>query len=79
MTKKLSPLDFESLRDTDLVRSDIVARATSYSPMQLWRLEKAGKFPRRIKVGANRVAWLWGEIRQWRDARIAARFEGSAA
>ena len=26
------------------------------------RLEKAGKFPKRIKISANRVAWLESEL-----------------
>ena len=46
-----------------------------------WRieLERRGKFPPRVQVGPNTVAWLESEIKQWiaervaeRDARLAA-------
>jgi len=29
-----------------------------YSPQHVARLEAAGLFPRRIRLGANRVGWL---------------------
>jgi prophage regulatory protein len=31
-----------------------------YTPQHILRLEKEGKFPRRVQVGPNRVAWLEG-------------------
>lgn len=36
-----------------------------YSDMHVWRLEKAGQFPKRIKLGANRVGWSIRELDQW--------------
>lgn len=44
-----------------------------YTPQHVLRLEKKGKFPRRVQVGANRVAWLLHEIEGWLAERIAAR------
>lgn len=44
-----------------------------YSKVQLWRLERTGKFPRRVKLSAMRVAWIESEIDEWIAARIAAR------
>jgi prophage regulatory protein len=43
------------------------------SDSQLRRLESAGRFPRRVKLGANRVGWLLGEIQQWIAQRKADR------
>jgi prophage regulatory protein len=44
-----------------------------YSPVQIWRLEKAGTFPRRIRLGTNRVGWVEAEVEEWLRERIAAR------
>ena len=37
------------------------------------RLEAAGQFPKRIRLGQNRVAWLLSEVEEWLDVRIAKR------
>jgi prophage regulatory protein len=44
-----------------------------YSDMHVWRLEKAGKFPKRIKLGANRVGWLLSEFEDWIARKVAER------
>lgn len=44
-----------------------------YSPQHIGRLEAAGRFPKRIKLGQNRVAWLLSEVEGWLDERIANR------
>ena len=44
-----------------------------YTPQHILRLEKLGRFPRRVRVGANRVAWLQSEIEAWIAARVAER------
>ena len=44
-----------------------------FSRQHILRLEKRGRFPRRIRLGDNRVAWLRSEIEQWIDARVAER------
>jgi prophage regulatory protein len=50
-------------------------RLIPFSDMHIWRLEKAGKFPRRIKVGDRRVGWALDEIIDWIAARKAMRDE----
>jgi prophage regulatory protein len=37
------------------------------------RLEAAGQFPKRVQLGACRVAWLSEEVQGWIDERAAAR------
>lgn len=37
----------------------------------LWRLEREGLFPRRIKLSDNRVGWIEEEVNEW----IASRKE----
>jgi prophage regulatory protein len=44
-----------------------------YTPQHIQRLEKAGKFPKRIQLGPNRVGWLATEIDAWVAARVALR------
>ena len=44
-----------------------------YTPQHILRLENKGEFPRRIKLGENRVAWLLIEVEEWLRKRIAAR------
>ncbi len=44
-----------------------------YSDMHIWRLERDGKFPRRIKIGPNRVAWLLSEVSAWIEGKAAER------
>jgi prophage regulatory protein len=44
-----------------------------YTPQHILRLEKEGKFPRRVQVGSNRVAWLESEVEAWVAARVAER------
>ena len=49
------------------------AKGIGYSRPHLWRLMRAGKFPKPIKLGANRNAWIDAEIEKWIEARIAQR------
>lgn len=51
---------------------DVVTR-TGLSEMTLWRRQKAGTFPRRVKLGPNSVGFLEEEVEAWCVARIAER------
>ena len=44
-----------------------------YSPQHIARLEKAGKFPKRVKLGENRVGWVEQEVLDWLDERLILR------
>jgi len=50
-----------------------VKKMVSYSPQHIDRLEKAGRFPKRVKLGPGRVAWVLSEIEAWIEALIAER------
>ena len=59
-------------------------RLVPYSNNHLLRLERQGKFPKRLKLGPNRVGWLLGEILAWTDRlkanrRARAHHEAAAA
>jgi prophage regulatory protein len=49
------------------------AKGVPYSKPHLWRLEKAGKFPRRVPVGAGRYAYVESEIDEHNARLIAER------
>ena len=46
-----------------------------YSPQHVQRLENAGVFPKRIRLGKKRVGWLEQEVYEWLQQRIDARDE----
>ena len=48
-----------------------------YSPAHIDRLEKAGRFPKRVQLGPCRVGWIESEVLAWLDARINER-DGTA-
>jgi prophage regulatory protein len=55
-----------------------VMQATGLSRMTIYRLELAGKFPKRRQLSENSVAWLDTDISQWIDSRPVARLRTGA-
>ena len=55
------------------VRNTELRRMVPYTHQHILRLEKQGSFPRRIRLGANRVVWLESDVLGWLDQRIAER------
>lgn len=49
------------------------ALATSLSRPLLSLMADAGQFPKAVKLGERRVAYVRSEVDAWIDARIAAR------
>jgi prophage regulatory protein len=56
-----------------LITKRELCQVVPYTPQHILRLEKEGKFPRRVQVGPNRVAWLESEVEAWVAARVAER------
>lgn len=50
-----------------------LAERVPYTRQHIMRLEAEGKFPARVQVGGNRVAWLEHEVDAWIEARAAER------
>jgi prophage regulatory protein len=77
------PWESQNPRHRDASRNgDIVMRILSkrqlkelvlYSPQHIARLEKAGKFPKRVKLGPNRVGWVESEVLDWLQERLEVR------
>jgi prophage regulatory protein len=65
--------DPPSLHHLRIITLKELRRLVTYTDQHLRRLEKAGKFPRRIKLGENRVGWRLIDIEDWLRARLPAQ------
>ena len=63
-----------------IVRSIEAGEITGTSRTTRWRLERAGRFPRRIQISPGGVGWLVSELQEWirerRDNRQAEVADG---
>ena len=60
-------------RENDLPRiisKKELKRIIPYTPQHILRLEKQGKFPKRIQVGERRVGWLLSDVESWIESRM---------
>jgi prophage regulatory protein len=62
-----------STNDLEVVREAERFRLTKLSRVQWWRLERDGKVPKRIRLGANSIGWIKSEIEGWIRERVASR------
>ena len=59
--------------DVQLITRPELLKLVPYTIRHIYRMEKVGKFPARVKVGANRVAWVQSEVLRWLELRVAGR------
>ena len=59
---------------SELMLAPEVDARVPYSRAQLYRLEDQGEFPKRKRIGANRIAWVRDEVERW----LADRMEGQS-
>lgn len=50
-----------------------VASATTLSRTLITLMSKAGEFPKPVKLGIKRIAWIRDEVESFIDQRIARR------
>ena len=43
------------------------------SDATIWRLERDNKFPKRLQIGPNSVAWIEAEVDEWIENKAAQR------
>ncbi len=53
-----------------LLRFGEVRQRTGLSRSTIWRMERRGAFPRRIKVSLNVVAWREDEVSEWITSKL---------
>ena len=68
----------EPLPPRDLILRSELLELVPLSVTTIWRLERAGQFPRRIPISEKRVAWRRSEIEAWLEQRAAAATGGAA-
>ena len=59
---------------SELMLAPEVDARVPYSRAHLYRLEDQGEFPKRKRIGANRIAWVRDEVERW----LADRMEGQS-
>jgi prophage regulatory protein len=52
-----------------VLRLHAVLDRVPVSRTTLWRMERAGLFPRRIQVSTNRVGWIEADVNAWVEGR----------
>jgi len=56
-----------------LLRIKEVKQRVGWSEMTIWRKERDGVFPKRVKIGPNTVAWLESEIDRFIADQVTRR------
>jgi len=56
-----------------IIRKPELFSRLGLSDATIWRMEKSGKFPRRIQIGGKAVGWFDTEIDNWLSQKSAAR------
>ena len=59
---------------SELMLAPEIDARVPYSRAHLYRLEDQGEFPKRKRIGANRIAWVRDEVERW----LADRMEGQS-
>ena len=56
-----------------IMRKPEVQKTVGLKDTTLWRLEKKGDFPKRLRLGGNSCGWLSSEVFAWLEKRAAER------
>lgn len=56
-----------------IMRKPEVLNMVGLSDPTIWRMEKDGTFPKRLRLGGNSCGWLETEVIAWLSERAAAR------
>jgi len=52
-----------------IIRKNELLKIVGLSDPTIWRMEGAGTFPKRIKLGGNSVGWYESEIIEWMEKK----------
>jgi prophage regulatory protein len=56
-------------RTSQIIRFPELRRRVALSRSTIWRLEAAGRFPRRRRLSERSVGWILSEVEAWLGAR----------
>jgi prophage regulatory protein len=54
-----------------LIGADEVRRRVDLSRTTIWRLERAGEFPRSVQISPGRKAWREADVDTWISSKFA--------
>lgn len=57
------------------ISQEEVCQTVGLSRQEIWRRRRAGDFPKPVKLGTRRIAYLKSEIEAWIAERISERDE----
>jgi prophage regulatory protein len=70
MPKAASPIG--ELHATGYIRqAQLIPAIIPFSSATLWRMVRAGTFPRPIKLSARVTAWRVEDVRAWMQSRVS--------
>ncbi|WP_369530574.1 helix-turn-helix transcriptional regulator [Alteromonas stellipolaris] len=52
-----------------IMRTNTLQQYVQLSRSTIWRLEKSGQFPKRVRLGQNSIGWLKGDVDIWLESR----------
>ena len=63
----------EVQQERRIIRKPELFSKVGLSDATIWREEKAGRFPKRIRLGGQSVGWFSDEIEGWFQAKATER------
>lgn len=60
-----------------ILRPKELAKMLSVSTVTLWRMEKRGELPARIKISTRAVGWLESDIEEWLNSLQTSTVDNS--
>lgn len=69
-------MDFQTTEPDRFIDAFAVMRLTGLSRTTLWRLSRAGEFPKPVPLSRGRSAFLESEVLKWMRERLEARERG---
>jgi prophage regulatory protein len=71
--KKSEEVQMETTTTSRIIRKPELLNMLGISDPTVYRWERAGKFPKRLRLGGNSCGWLEEEVNNWIEERAAAR------
>lgn len=56
-----------------IIRKPELLNMVGLSDPTIWRMERDGSFPKRLRLGGNSCGWLESEVLHWVQSRMEAR------
>ncbi len=66
-------MEIEVAKKERIIRKPELLAMLGVSDPSLWRWERAGNFPKRLRLGGSACGWLKSEVDNWLQAKADAR------